>query len=123
LVLVVSLVWTVRAIRTSDSPVNTATEYAAYLAAAALTVTLLAFLVKWWWKGRRATAVPATAAEVAAAVAAAADQLAQRTLSTWRQEANDRRISTPAPVRIRGQWGPRDAAPPPPHGTTAPGRG
>ena len=54
LVLVAVPVWIVREIRTSDSPVNTATVYAAYLTAAMLALTLLAFLIPWWWKGRRA---------------------------------------------------------------------
>ena len=116
LVLVAVPVWIVREIRTSDSPVNTATVYAAYLAAAAPALTLLAFLVPWWWKGRRVTAVPATAAQVMAA----ADQFAQRMLSTWRQEAKERRISTPAPVRVRWQWAPHEVAPPPTQVTTAP---
>ncbi|MCA1675262.1 MAG: hypothetical protein LC799_24750 [Actinobacteria bacterium] len=90
--------------------------YAAYLAAAALTVSLLAFLVPWWWRGRRATALPATEAQVTEA----ADQLAQRMIETWRQEAKDRRISTPAPVRVQWQWGPHEVAPPPRQVTTAP---
>jgi len=116
LVLVAGLIWIVGEIRTSDSPVNTATVYAAYLAAAALTVSLLAFLVPWWWKGRRATALPATEAQVTEA----ADQLAQRMIDTWRQEAKDRRISTPAPVRVQWQWGPHEVAAPPRQVTTAP---
>ena len=103
LVLVAVPVWIVREIHTSDSPVNTATVYAAYLAAATLALTLLALLIPWWWKGRKATAVPTTAVQAMAA----ADQLAQRMLSTWRQEAKDRRISTPAPVRVQWQWGHR----------------
>lgn len=36
--------------------------------------------------------------------AQAADQLAQAVLTTWRQEAADRRITTPAPVRVRWYW-------------------
>jgi len=116
LVLVAVPVWIVREIRTSDSPVNTATVYAAYLAAATLALTLLALLIPWWSKGRRATAVPATAVQVTAA----ADQLAQRMLSTWRQEAKERRISTPAPVRVRWQWGPAEVTPPLAQVTAAP---
>ena len=53
-------------------------------------------------------------------VTAAADQLAQRMLSTWRQEAKERRISTPAPVRVRWQWGPAEVTPPLAEVTTAP---
>jgi len=116
LVLAAVPVWIVREIRTSDSPVNTATVYAAYLAAATLALTLLAFLIPWWRKGRRATAMPATVVQVTAA----ADQLAHRMLDTWRQEAKDRRISTPAPVRIRWQWGPAQMTPPLAQVITAP---
>ncbi|MDQ3152732.1 MAG: hypothetical protein M3R63_13770, partial [Actinomycetota bacterium] len=109
-------VWIVREIHTSDSPVNTATVYAAYLAAATLALTLLALLTPWWWKGRRApVVVPATVQ-----VMAAADHLAQRMLDTWRQEAKARRISTPAPVRVRWQWGPAEMTPPLAQVTTAP---
>lgn len=71
LVLVAGLIWIVRAIRTSDNRVTTATEYGTYLAAAALAVTLLGFLAQWWWKGRRGAAVPVTAAQAGVA----ADQL------------------------------------------------
>ena len=45
-------------------------------------------------------------------VTAAADQFAQRMLDTWRQEATKRRISTPAPARVRWQWGPAEVTPP-----------
>lgn len=65
-------VWIVREISSSDNPADSATLYAAYLGAAALTVPLLVVLVQWWWKGRRAQAAPATAEQVMAA----ADQLA-----------------------------------------------
>ena len=116
LVLVAVPVWIVREIHTSDSPVNTATVYAAYLAAATLALTLLAFLIPWWWKGRRAAVVPATVVQVTTA----ADQLAQHMLASWRQEAKDRRISTPAPSRVRWQWGPAEVTPPLAQVTTAP---
>ena len=116
LVLVAVPVWIVREIRTSDSPVNTATVYAAYLTAAMLALTLLAFLIPWWWKGRRAAVVPATVVQVTTA----ADQLAQHMLASWRQEAKDRRISTPAPIRVRWQWGPAEVTPPLAQVTAAP---
>ncbi|MCA1675434.1 MAG: hypothetical protein LC799_25700, partial [Actinobacteria bacterium] len=116
LVLLAIPVWIAREVRASENPVDTATEYAAYLGAAALTVTLLGFLLPWWWKGRRTSAAPATAEQLAAA----ADQLAQRMLKTWRQEAKDRRITTPAPVRVRWQWGPVEVTPPPAEVTTVP---
>ncbi|MGH8571716.1 MAG: hypothetical protein ACREX8_03955, partial [Gammaproteobacteria bacterium] len=75
-VLLVVPVWIVREIRSSDNPVDSATLYGAYLAAAALTVSLLVVLVQWWWKGCRASAAPTTATQVMAA----ADQLAGRML-------------------------------------------
>jgi hypothetical protein len=102
LVLVAGAVWIVQEIRTSNNPVDSATVYAAYLGVATLLVSLLAFLLP-WWRGRRTTAVPTTAQ-----VTAAADQLAQSMLTTWRQEATERRISTPAPVRVRWRWGPAE---------------
>jgi hypothetical protein len=108
LVLVTVSVWIVHKIRTSDNPVNSATVYAAYVGVATLMVSLLAFLFKWWWKGRSATAVPASAVQVMAA----ADQFAQRMIDTWRQEAKERRISTPTPVRVRWQRGPAEVTPP-----------
>lgn len=101
LVLVAGAVWIVREIRTSDNPVNSATVYAAYVGVATLLVSLLAFLIPWWWKGRRAAPAP-----TAAQVTAAADQFAQRMLDTWRQEAKDRRLNTPAPVAVHWRWGP-----------------
>lgn len=103
-------------IRTSNNPVDTATVYAAYLSLAAFVASLLAFLLPWWWKGRRATAVPASAVQVTAA----ADQFSQRMLDTWRQEAKARGISTPAPVRVRWQWGPAEVTPPLAEVITAP---
>jgi len=109
LTLVTGLVGIVQEVRTSDNPINAATVYGAYLGAAALTVTLLGFLIPWWWRSRGVIATPAKAV----LVTAAADQLAQRMLETWRQEAKDRRISTPAPIRVRWQWGPAEVTPPP----------
>jgi len=53
-------------------------------------------------------------------VTAAAGQLAQNMLDIWRQEAKDRRISTPAPVRVRWQWGSAEVTPPLAEVTTAP---
>ena len=107
LALVAVSVGIVQKIRTSDNPVNSATVYAAYLGVATLLVSLLAFLLPWWWKGRRAPPVAS-----AVQVTAAADQFAQRMLDTWRQEAKERRISTPAPARVRWQWGPAEVTPP-----------
>lgn len=107
-VLILVPVWIVREIRSSDNPVDSATLYSAYLGAAALTVSLLVILVQWWWKGCRAQAVPATTAQVMAAT----DQLALGMLDTWRREATERRISVPAPVRVRWQWGPAEVTPP-----------
>jgi hypothetical protein len=107
-VLLVAAAWIVRQIRTSNNPVNSATVYGAYLAVAAIMVPLLMSLLRWWWRGRRVTAVPVSAVQVLAA----ADQLAQRMLDTWRREAKARRISTPAPVRVRWQWGPAEVTPP-----------
>jgi hypothetical protein len=106
LVLVGGLVWIVEKIRTSVNPVNSATVYGAYLAVATLVVSLLAYLLPWWWKGRRAIAV-----STAVQLTAAADQLTQRILNDWRQEAKERLISTPAPVRVRWQWGPAQVTP------------
>lgn len=103
LVLVAGSVWIVREIRTSENPVNSATVYAAYVSVATLIVSLLAYLILWWWKGRKATAVPTTAQ-----VTAAADQFAQSMLDTWSREATERRISTPAPARVRWRWGPAE---------------
>ncbi|MGH3845896.1 MAG: NACHT domain-containing protein [Pseudonocardiaceae bacterium] len=107
LVLVAVSVWIVQKIRTSDNPVNLATVYAAYLGVATLLVSLLASLLSWWWKGRRTPAV-----STAAQLTAAADHFAQRMLDTWRREAKARGISTPAPVRVRWQWGPAEVTPP-----------
>jgi hypothetical protein len=106
-VLVAGGVWIVQQIRTSTNPVDSATVWAAYLGAAAVLVSLLRPLGKWWWKGRRATAVVANAETVMAA----ADQLALGVLDFWRGEVKKRRISTPAPIRVRWQWGPADVTP------------
>ena len=116
LVLAAVSVWVVRQIRTSDNPANTADEYAAYFGLAAFMLTVLALLIPWWWTGRRGTAVAASAVQVMAA----ADQFAQRMLDTWRQEAKDRRISTPAPVRVQWRWGPAEVTSPLVEVVTAP---
>jgi hypothetical protein len=116
LVLVAVPVWIVREIHTSDNPVNSATVWAAYLAVTTPLVSLLGYLIPWWWKGRRATAVVASAAQLAAA----ADQLAQRMLESWRQQARESRISTPAPVRIWWRWGSAELTPPPGEVDTVP---
>jgi hypothetical protein len=108
LVLVAVLVGIVRAICTSDNPVDSATVWAAYVGVASLLVSLLACLSPWWWKGRRSAVVVASAVQVTAA----ADQFAQSMLDTWRQEAKDRRISTPAPVRVRWRCGSPEVTPP-----------
>ena len=109
LVLVAVAVWIVREIRTSNNPVDAATVYAAYLSVATLLASLLAFLIPWWWNGRRATPVGVSPVQITAAV----DQLARSMLDVWRREATERRISTPAPVRVRWRWGQRDVTPPP----------
>src|SRR5262249_54857345 len=112
-------VWIVREIRTSNNPVDAATVYAAYLAVATLLVSLLAFLIPWWWNGRRATTVAASPVQITAG----AGQLARSMLDVWRREATERRISTPAPVRVRWRWGQRDVMPPLPELLIVPDRG
>lgn len=102
-------VWIVREIRGSDNPIDSATLYAGYLAAPAITGSLLVALALWWWRDRQARAAPTTPAQVMAA----ADQLAVRMLDTWRTEATERQISVPAPVRVRWRWGAADVTPPP----------
>ncbi|MGH3914113.1 MAG: hypothetical protein ACRDTC_12015 [Pseudonocardiaceae bacterium] len=97
--------WIIREIIGSDNLVDSVALYSTYIGA----VPLLVVPVQWWWKGRRAGATPATAAQVMAA----ADQLAVGMLDTWRMEATERRITIPAPVRVRWQWGPTDVTPPP----------
>jgi hypothetical protein len=107
-VLLLVVVWVVREIHTSQNPDKVAPVLNVYLGVAGLVVSLLAFLLPWWWKGRRITAVVVTAAQLTAA----ADQLAQSMLNTWRQQARQRRISTPAPVRVWWRWGPPEVTPP-----------
>lgn len=119
LFLVAVAVWIVREIRTSNNPAYTATVYAAYLAVATLLVSLLAFLIPWWWNGRRATTVAASPVQITAA----AEQLARSMLDVWRREVTERRISTPAPVRVRWRWGQRDVTPPLPELLTVPDSG
>ena len=116
LILVVGAAWIVQRIRTSSNPVNAATVWAAYLGVATLLASLLAYLISWWWKGRRATAAVGTAVQGIAA----ANQLAQRMHETWRLEATERRISTPAPAEVCWRRGPREVTPPWAEVNTAP---
>jgi hypothetical protein len=107
----------------SADQVSEATVYAAYLAAAALAVTLLMAVGAWWQKGRRAAAQAGTPSQVAAA----ADRLAKVMADRWRREAIARRIVTPAPATVRWHWAldelaapPRELALPPAPGTGPP---
>jgi predicted NACHT family NTPase len=63
----------------------------------------------WGWRGRRTLAGGSTRAEVDAA----ADLLAVRTLDTWSEQAVQRGIRAPAPVRVRWRWAAEDVALPP----------
>lgn len=95
---VVAVIWL---IRSSRHPVDTATVYAGYLAAAAIAVTLLMAVGPWWWNGRhRAMAWVSTPEQTTAA----ADRLADLVMARWRQEATARRIVTPAPATVRWRW-------------------
>lgn len=100
-VVVGSVIAVIRLINSSSNPVDTATVYAGYLAAAAIAVTLLMAVGAWWWKGRQRSAVRVTTPEQ---VAAAADRLADLMTARWRQEATARRIITPAPATVRWRW-------------------
>jgi hypothetical protein len=102
---VAAVVW---AIHTSSDPVDTATVYAGYLAAAAIAVTLLTAVATWWRKGRQRPAAPFSPEQAAAA----ADRLADLMLARWRQEAMERRINTPAPATIRWRWADEEVAAP-----------
>ena len=103
---VVVVIWR---IHSSRRPVDTATVYAGYLAAAAIAVTLLLAVGAWWQKGRDRAAAGVTTAEQAAA---AADRLADVMMIKWRQEAAARRIVTPAPATIRWRWATGEVAAP-----------
>lgn len=107
-------------IRSSRHPVDAATVYAAYLAAAALAVTLLMNLGAWWRKGRRQAEAGLSTLEQ---VAAAADRLADAMTAKWLQEAAARRIVTPAPATIRWRWAAEEVAAPRAEVTTPPAAG
>lgn len=83
----------------SDKPVDTATVVAGVAAPVAIAGVPLSWLIRRWWRRRHVPTV-----STADQLAQAADQLAQAVLTTWRQEAADRRITTPAPVRVRWYW-------------------
>ena len=102
----VGVVWL---IHSSANPVNTATVYAGYLAAAAIAVTVLMALGAWWGRGRHQPVSRAGAPEQAAA---AADRLASLITDRWRQEATARRIITPAPATVRWRWAAGEVAAP-----------
>ena len=82
----------------SRNQVGTATVYAVYLAAVTLGVTVLTALSGWWAKGRRPRD------KIQAQISEAADWLAKVTKSSWLDEASDRRIGTPASVRVMWRW-------------------
>jgi hypothetical protein len=112
LVLMAVSVWIVWEIHASANPA----VYGIYIGLASLLVPLLASLSRWWWKGRRTTAAVATEAQLTAA----ADQLSQRMNKFWQQQATERRISTPAPVRVWWRWGSAEVTPPPAEMITTP---
>lgn len=114
---VVGVIWL---IHSSRHPVDTATVYAGYLAAAAIAVTLLMAVGAWWWKGRQGAAARVSTPEE---VAAAADRLADLMTARWRQEATARRIVTPAPATIRWRWAAEEVAAPRAEVTTPPAPG
>jgi hypothetical protein len=119
LVLVGVPAWVAWEIHSSRNPVGSATVYAGDLAPVAIAAPLLLVLITWWWKGRATGLSESTAGQVAAA----AGRLAESMLVTWRQEAKDRRISTPAPARVRWQWGPAQVTLPPAELIPAPAAG
>ncbi|HEX3960429.1 MAG TPA: hypothetical protein VHZ03_27960 [Trebonia sp.] len=102
----VAVIWV---IHSSKNPVDTATVYAGYLAAAAIAVTLLMAIGGWWWKGRQRSAAGVSTPRQ---VAAAADRLADLMTAKWRQEATARRIITPAPATVRWRWAAEGVAAP-----------
>jgi hypothetical protein len=114
---VAAVIWL---IRSSRHPVDTATVYAGYLAAAAIAVTLLMAVSAWWWKGRQR---PAALVSTPEQVAAAADRLADLMAARWRREATARRIITPAPATIRWRWAAEEVAAPRAEITTPPAPG
>lgn len=108
LFLVALPLWIAWQIHTSENPVGSVSVYSGYLAPVYFVVPLLVGLITWWWKAR----VASDSAVSTATQAAASKRLAENMLTIWRQEAKDRRISTPAPVRVRWQWGPPQVASP-----------
>ena len=95
LVLVGFPAWIGWEIYSSGNPMDSATVYAGFLAPVAIAAPLLLVLITWWRKGR----VTGLRVSTAGQVAAAAERLAESMLKTWRQEAKNRQISTPAPPR------------------------
>ncbi len=108
------IVWT---IGSSTRSVDSATVWAGYLAPVAIGLPLLVSLTGWWWKGHPAAPV----APAPEQIAAAADRVAEVVLDTWRREAKDRQISTPAPARVRWHWA--DVTTPPAELSTPPEAG
>ncbi|MGQ0775697.1 MAG: hypothetical protein ACT4NY_14970 [Pseudonocardiales bacterium] len=113
LILVAVPVWTWWKISSSADPVGFVAVSGGYFAPVAITLPALVALLAWWWKGRTSSQV-----STPQQVVTAADRLAEGMLDTWRQEAKDRQISTPAPARVRWQWA--DVTTPPAELTTLP---
>lgn len=93
-------------IHLSKRPVEVATVYAAYLAAAAIGLTLLSGMWTWWRANRKAASLVGTSDQVTAAAERLADEMSYR----WRQEAAARRITTPAPATVRWRWAAVDSS-------------
>ena len=85
-------------VHSSRNQVGTATVYAVYLAAVTLGVTVLTALSGWWAKGH------GPRDNIQAQISEAADSLAKVTRSSWLDEASERRIGTPASVRVMWRW-------------------
>lgn len=101
-------IWIAWEIHTSEQPVDAAAVFGGYLAPVAIALPLLLGLINWWWK----PATPASRACTAEQVATATEQLAENVLATWQQEARNRRISIPAPAKVRWRWGSPQVTPP-----------